>query len=193
MGQTIVEKIAQAHLAEGPKRPLRTGDFVAIRPRRVMTHDNTSAVMKKFQDDRREKDSQSQATGVCARSRHPEQRRCQPAQVPGHRGASRKYHGSGLLSSGFGHWPSDYGGARIRGARLVRSGLGLAFEYVWRAGSDRHADCAHRCSGSVGDRAISGGRFRDRSKSCWRARCPRARPAKTSSSRCADSTTTMKY
>src|SRR5216683_5933941 len=49
MGQTIVEKIAQTHLAEGPKRPVRTGDFVAIRPHRVMTHDNTSAVMKKFQ------------------------------------------------------------------------------------------------------------------------------------------------
>ena len=48
MGQTIVEKIAQTHLAEGPKRPLRTGDFVSIRPRRVMTHDNTSAVMSKF-------------------------------------------------------------------------------------------------------------------------------------------------
>src|SRR5258707_6045280 len=49
MGQTIVEKIAQAHLAEGPKRSLRTGDFVTIRPHRVMTHDNTSAVIKKFQ------------------------------------------------------------------------------------------------------------------------------------------------
>ncbi len=49
MGQTVVEKIAEAHLAEGPKRPLRTGDFVSIRPHRVMTHDNTSAVMKKFQ------------------------------------------------------------------------------------------------------------------------------------------------
>src|ERR1700741_4287873 len=48
MGQTIVEKIAQAHLAEGPNRPLRTGDFVSIRPHRVMTHDNTSAVMSKF-------------------------------------------------------------------------------------------------------------------------------------------------
>ena len=48
MPQTIVEKIAQAHLAEGPKRPLRTGDFVSIRPHRVMTHDNTSAVMSKF-------------------------------------------------------------------------------------------------------------------------------------------------
>jgi homoaconitate hydratase len=49
VGQTIVEKIAQLHLAEGsPNRPLRAGDFVSIRPRHVMTHDNTSAVMKKF-------------------------------------------------------------------------------------------------------------------------------------------------
>ena len=48
MPQTIVEKIAQAHLAEGPSRPLRCGDFISIRPRHVMTHDNTSAVMKKF-------------------------------------------------------------------------------------------------------------------------------------------------
>ena len=48
MGQTIVEKIALAHLAEGPKRALRTGDFVSIRPFHVMTHDNTSAVMSKF-------------------------------------------------------------------------------------------------------------------------------------------------
>ncbi|HUJ96290.1 MAG TPA: homoaconitase [Terriglobales bacterium] len=48
MGQTVVEKIAQTHLAEGPKRPLRTGDFVSLRPHHVMTHDNTSAVMSKF-------------------------------------------------------------------------------------------------------------------------------------------------
>ncbi len=48
MPQTIVEKIAQAHLADGPKRPLRAGDFLSIRPSHVMTHDNTSAVMSKF-------------------------------------------------------------------------------------------------------------------------------------------------
>jgi homoaconitate hydratase len=48
MGQTIIEKIAQAHMAEGPSRPLRAGDFLSIRPYHVMTHDNTSAVMKKF-------------------------------------------------------------------------------------------------------------------------------------------------
>ena len=48
MGQTIVEKIAKNHLMEGPARPLRTGDVVSLRPRHVLTHDNTAAVMKKF-------------------------------------------------------------------------------------------------------------------------------------------------
>ena len=48
MPQTITEKLAQSHLAEGPNRPLRTGDFLSIRPHQVMTHDNTSAVMSKF-------------------------------------------------------------------------------------------------------------------------------------------------
>jgi homoaconitate hydratase len=48
MGQTIVEKIAQSHMTEGPDRPLRTGDVVSLRPRHVMTHDNTAPVMKKF-------------------------------------------------------------------------------------------------------------------------------------------------
>jgi homoaconitate hydratase len=48
MPQTIVERIAQSHMAEGPKRSLRAGDFLSIRPLHVMTHDNTSAVMSKF-------------------------------------------------------------------------------------------------------------------------------------------------
>jgi len=48
MDQTIVEKIAQKHMTEGPSRPLRNGDFLSIRPHRCMTHDNTSAVMSKF-------------------------------------------------------------------------------------------------------------------------------------------------
>ena len=48
MPQTITEKLAQSHLAEGPQRPLRTGDFLSIRPHHVMTHDNTSAVVSKF-------------------------------------------------------------------------------------------------------------------------------------------------
>ena len=46
MGQTVVEKIAQSHMAQGPSdRPVRAGDFVTIRPRHVLTHDNTAPVM----------------------------------------------------------------------------------------------------------------------------------------------------
>ncbi len=48
MGQTVVEKIAQSHMTEGPSRPLRTGDMVSLRPRHVMTHDNTAPVITKF-------------------------------------------------------------------------------------------------------------------------------------------------
>lgn len=48
IGQTIAEKIAQAHKVEGPDRPFQAGDVVSLRPRHVMTHDNTAAVMTKF-------------------------------------------------------------------------------------------------------------------------------------------------
>ncbi len=49
MGQTIVEKLAEKHMAEGPVgRRLRAGDYLSVRPTHVMTHDNTSPVIKKF-------------------------------------------------------------------------------------------------------------------------------------------------
>ena len=41
MGQTVVEKISQSHMAEGPSRPLRAGDFLSIRPDHVMTLSGT--------------------------------------------------------------------------------------------------------------------------------------------------------
>jgi homoaconitate hydratase len=49
MGLTLVEKIAARH-ADGlaPGTAVRSGDFISIRPRHVMTHDNTGAVMPKF-------------------------------------------------------------------------------------------------------------------------------------------------
>jgi len=49
MGLTLVEKIAARHadgLAAGTV--VRAGDFASIRPRHVMTHDNTGAVIPKF-------------------------------------------------------------------------------------------------------------------------------------------------
>jgi homoaconitate hydratase len=50
MSLTLVEKIAARHadgLASGAV--VRSGDFISIRPRHVMTHDNTGAVIPKFQ------------------------------------------------------------------------------------------------------------------------------------------------
>ncbi|MDP7029707.1 MAG: homoaconitase [Phycisphaerales bacterium] len=43
---TLIEKIASAH-AVGTSS-VRVGDFLRIRPKHIMTHDNTSAVMGKF-------------------------------------------------------------------------------------------------------------------------------------------------
>jgi homoaconitate hydratase len=49
MGLTLVEKIAARH-ADGVAAGtiVRSGDFISIRPRHVMTHDNTGAVIPKF-------------------------------------------------------------------------------------------------------------------------------------------------
>ena len=49
MPQTITEKVVQAH-SEGlpPGHEVQAGDMVTVRPAHVMTHDNTGAVMPKF-------------------------------------------------------------------------------------------------------------------------------------------------
>jgi homoaconitate hydratase len=49
MGLTLVEKIAARHADGLPSGTVvHAGDFVSIRPRHVMTHDNTGAVIPKF-------------------------------------------------------------------------------------------------------------------------------------------------
>jgi len=49
MGPTLVEKIAARHADGLPSGTVvRSGDFISIRPRHVMTHDNTGAVIPKF-------------------------------------------------------------------------------------------------------------------------------------------------
>jgi len=48
---TLIEKLATKH-AVGSKsnQPARSGDIITIRPKHIMTHDNTSAVMGKFKE-----------------------------------------------------------------------------------------------------------------------------------------------
>ncbi|EJD49770.1 homoaconitase [Auricularia subglabra TFB-10046 SS5] len=47
--QTLIEKIVQRYAVDlAPGRPVRAGDYVMLRPHKVMTHDNTAAVLQKF-------------------------------------------------------------------------------------------------------------------------------------------------
>src|SRR6266571_3904420 len=49
VGQTLLEKITQAYAVGLTKgQVVRANDFVSIRPKHVMTHDNTGAVIPKF-------------------------------------------------------------------------------------------------------------------------------------------------
>src|SRR5436190_19326445 len=49
MNQSLVEKIATRYaVGLEPGQLVRSGDFVTIRPKHVMTHDNTGAVIPKF-------------------------------------------------------------------------------------------------------------------------------------------------
>src|SRR5882672_5201135 len=49
MPRTFVEAVVEEHVCGAPlKRPPRPGDVVWLRPKRLMTHDNTSAVHARF-------------------------------------------------------------------------------------------------------------------------------------------------
>lgn len=50
MGQTLIEKIVERYTVGLPQgQRVRVNDFVSVRPRHVMTHDNTGAVIPKFE------------------------------------------------------------------------------------------------------------------------------------------------
>lgn len=50
MPQTLIEKIANRYaVGIDPKQKVHAGDYLRIRPKHVMTHDNTGAVIPKFQ------------------------------------------------------------------------------------------------------------------------------------------------
>lgn len=50
MPQNLIEKIAHSHALDLPEgHVVRSGDFLRVRPAHVMTHDNTGAVIPKFE------------------------------------------------------------------------------------------------------------------------------------------------
>src|SRR5580693_9373652 len=177
MGQTIVEKIAQAHLAEGPKRPLRTGDFVAIRPHRVMTHDNTSAVIKKFQTIGAKKIQNPKQLVFALDHDIQNQDDSNLSKYQAIEGFA-KHHGVDFYPAGSG----------IGHQIMVERGYVLPGSFV--VASDSHSNM-YGALGAIGTpicaptppqsgpRENSGGRFHVRSRSCSKANYPTARPAKT--------------
>ncbi len=176
MGQTVVEKIAQSHMAEGPRgRPLRAGDFLSIRPRHVMTHDNTSPVMKKFKAHRRAADPRPAAARLLPRPRHPEHAPRRTWRSTARSRPSRASTAIDFYPAGIGHRPPDHGRAAVRGARLVRRRLGLPLEHVRRRWvRSARPSCAPTPRRS-GPPASSGGRSRAPSRSCSTGQLPERR------------------
>jgi homoaconitate hydratase len=103
MGATVVEKIARAHMVEGPDRPLRPGDMVMLRPRHLLTHDNTSAVMSKFRSIGGDAGPRSAAAGDRAGPRDPEPVPGEPGEVRADPGVRREhgldFHPAGAASA----------------------------------------------------------------------------------------------
>ncbi len=185
MGQTIVEKIAQAHLAEGPKRPLRTGDFVSIHPRYVMTHDNTSAVMSKFK-------------GIGAKKIHD------PKQLVfaldhdiqnQDESNQKKYRAIEAFAKehGVDFYPA---GSGIGHQIMVERGYVVPGSFV--VASDSHSNM-YGALGAVGtpivrtDAAAVWATFRDPSRLCSKANCRKEQLGKMSSSPSAVCITTMRF
>ncbi len=175
MGQTIVEKIAQAHLAEGPKRPLRTGDFVSIHPRYVMTHDNTSAVMRCLRSTTIFRIRMSRIRRSTARLRRSPRSTGWIFIPPVPALATRSWWNAGTWCR-----------ARLWSPPIrTPTCTALSVQLAPRS-------CAPMLPPS-GQPAISGGRFRDLSRSCSKANCRKEQLGKMSSSPSAVCITTMRF
>jgi homoaconitate hydratase len=177
MSQTVVEKIAQAHMAEGPDRPLRAGDFLSVRPARLMTHDNTSAVLSKFKaigaprvaDPRQmvfclDHDIQNTAEDNLAKYRKIE--------------AFAREQGIDFYpaGSGIGHQIMCEQGYVTPGSFVVASDShSNMYGALGALGTRSCAPTPRRC----GRPASSGGRCRARSRSSCRGSCRAAPPART--------------
>ncbi len=153
MGQTMVEKICQRHLAEGPDRPLRTGDVISLRPRHVMTHDNTSPVIKKFKGIGATKVQRSEAAGLHPRPRDPEHHRGEPRQVPPIEEFA-KQHGIDFHPAGTGIGHQIMGRSGLRRARLAGAWRRTATRTCTAPSAPRHAGGAHGRRRHLGHRRV---------------------------------------
>ena len=153
MGLTLVEKIAARH-ADGlaPGTQVRSGDFVSIRPRHVMTHDNTGAVIPKFK--------QIGATSIAdpaqpvfaidhdIQNTSPENL-AKYAKIE----AFAREHGIDFYPAGTGisHQVMVEQGYVVPGSMVV--GQRFALEFIRRDGGTRDTGRADRCGEHLGNRS----------------------------------------
>ena len=149
----IVEKIAKAYSSEGPSRALRAGDFVSIRPRHVMTHDNTSAVIKKFKAIGAKRIHNHQQPVFALDhdiQNHSEENLKKYAAIEAF---AREHHIDFYpAGTGIGHQIMVERGYVVPG--ILRRGQRLAFQYVWRAWGYRDTGGSDGRRRYLGDRRI---------------------------------------
>ena len=151
MGLTLVEKIAARHADGLPAGAVvRAGDFVSIRPRHVMTHDNTGAVMPKFKQIGATAIRDPAAAGLRDRSRHSKHHAEEPGEVRQDRSV-RPRAGGRLLPARHRHLASGHGGAGLCRSRRVGRGERFALQSVWRGRGAGHAGRADRRGEHLGD------------------------------------------
>jgi len=67
MSQNLIEKIAQKYaVGLEPGQKIYSGDYIAIQPAHILTHDNTGAVMGKFKAIGSKKNCKSTTTDICS-------------------------------------------------------------------------------------------------------------------------------
>ena len=179
MGQTVVEKIAQAHMAEGPDAAA-AGGRLPLDPA-APRHDARQHLGgdEEVQGDRRDAGRRPAPAGVRPRPRHPEHDRGQPRRSTAAIEAFAREHGIDFYPAGAGIGHQIMVRAGVRRAGLVRRRLRLALQHVRRARRGRHAGRAHRRRRDLGHRRVL---VADPAHGAGRARragCARASPART--------------
>lgn len=147
MPLTLTQKIALAHTDSVSASP---GDYIQIRPRHVMTHDNTASVLSKFRSlGRRQIHDRAQpviALDHDIQNQSPENLGSYARIESFARENELAFFPAG---SGIGHQIMI---ERFRGTGLARRRERFAREHVRSCGLPRHTDRSNRCRGHLGHR-----------------------------------------
>ena len=157
---------------------VRSGDFVSIRPRHVMTHDNTGAVIPKFKQIGATINCRSGTASLRDRSRHPKYFARKSGEVREDRSLrARARHR--FLPSRNRHFASSDGRTGLRRSRLDGGRQRFAFESLRRDRRTWDAGRAHRCREHLGNRSYVVAGSTGREGRCSRENFRRASSART--------------